>query len=67
MESDDAEDDLTAAREARQHADETLRRVRAQRGDVERMTRALQRIRSQNHLLDIVEASIRDRRGDGRA
>jgi hypothetical protein len=62
---DDA--DLTAAREARQRAEEILSRVTAQRGDVDRMVRALQRIRRQNHLIDIVEASIRDRRGDGRA
>jgi hypothetical protein len=66
-ETPDDDADLAAAREARQQSEEILSRVIAQRGDVDRMVRALQRIRHRNHLIDIVEASIRDRRGDGRA
>jgi hypothetical protein len=66
-ETPDDDADLAAAREARQRAEEILSRVTAQRRDVDRMVRSLRRIRQQNHLIDIVEASIRDRRGDGRA
>lgn len=61
---EESDQNLATAREAREHAEETLARVRGQRPEVERMVRALQRIRSRNHLIEIVEESIRERRDD---
>lgn len=52
---------LKDAREARETAEDRLREVREQASEVARIADSLRRIRRRNHLVEILEESIRNR------
>lgn len=56
---------LEEAREARTTAEHDLRRIRKNRGEVERIADDLRAIRHRNHLAEIFAESIRRKQADG--
>lgn len=60
-EHEDRNEDLDEAREARTTAEHDLRKIRANREEVERIANRLRDLRKRNHLVEAIEEQIRQR------
>lgn len=57
-------DHRSEAKQARQRAEKDLKKIRAQRPEIERVANHLREIRRTNHLAEIFEESIRRKGGE---